>query len=328
MGTKRPLSSELNEKKKKREKTSDDENKTGPSLMWFRSDLRTADNPALYHASASGSRTIALYVISPVEWKSHNVGPFKVDFILRNLKMLSDKLAQEYQIPLLVKQSQGAKHTRELVVETAKQYNVGQVFFNSELEVDEVARDKKVREELAQHDILCSDFLDQCIVKPGMLRAQASGKPYSKFTPFKNAWLNLILNNWKDYMTLSPDPQSSDALDPKPSDVPDSIPGFELPEKKRRYWAAGEDEAHAKLKDFCEKRAASYDEARNLAAKENGTSRLSPYLASGVLSIKQCAGELSRHTGNKKLPSGTGGISPTFRSSALHLPHSNCSAIR
>ena len=77
------------------------------SLVWFRRDLRTIDNPALHHATqiaTQGSKggTVALFVMTPQQWLSHDDAPVKISFWLRNLKTLSESLAK-LNIPLIVK---------------------------------------------------------------------------------------------------------------------------------------------------------------------------------------------------------------------------------
>jgi len=74
------------------------------SLVWFRSDLRVADNTALFEAcrragGASGKGVVAVFLISPGEWAAHDFAPIKVDFILRSLAVLSADLAK-LNIPL------------------------------------------------------------------------------------------------------------------------------------------------------------------------------------------------------------------------------------
>ena len=67
------------------------------SLVWFRLDLRTLDNPALFNAPAP---SIAVFFIAPQMWKRHGQGALKTDHILRTVKLLKEKL-EELRIPLI-----------------------------------------------------------------------------------------------------------------------------------------------------------------------------------------------------------------------------------
>lgn len=49
------------------------------NLIWFRCDLRTTDNSALL-AAADGRPCVALYLLSPAQWREHDDAPCKVDF--------------------------------------------------------------------------------------------------------------------------------------------------------------------------------------------------------------------------------------------------------
>ena len=60
-------------------------------LIWLRSDLRAHDNTALSAAMEQGP-TLAVYMISPEQWRSHDDAPCKVDFWLRNLAALKVEL--------------------------------------------------------------------------------------------------------------------------------------------------------------------------------------------------------------------------------------------
>ena len=74
---------------------------TTMQLIWLRSDLRLHDNTAL-SAAASRGPSVAVYLLSPEQWREHDDAPCKVDFWLRNLRELSRALG-ELNIPLLIR---------------------------------------------------------------------------------------------------------------------------------------------------------------------------------------------------------------------------------
>ena len=67
-------------------------------LVWFRNDLRVRDNPALYQACEDERRgqkpcgVIAVAIICPQQWLSHDDSPNKVAFWLENLEQLKIEL--------------------------------------------------------------------------------------------------------------------------------------------------------------------------------------------------------------------------------------------
>ncbi|HCL4097052.1 TPA: deoxyribodipyrimidine photo-lyase, partial [Pseudomonas aeruginosa] len=67
-----------------------------------------------------------------------------------------------------------------------------------------------------------------------------------------------------------------------------AVPAFPRPaDSLRRLWPAGEEVAQERLRDFADQHLADYHERRDFPALP-GTSQLSPYLAAGVLSPRQC----------------------------------------
>jgi deoxyribodipyrimidine photo-lyase len=309
---------------------------TNNKLIWFRSDLRLLDNPALHHAfqnvstsAGTGSATpppalIALYVLSPAEWKAHDVSPVKIDFVLRNLQCLSATLWKNLRIPLLIRHASTAKHVHQVVVDVVQQYGISDIYWNAEYEVNERRRDEAVKKLLTndQRSLHVHQFDDQCVVLPGLLRSKSSNSAYTVYSPFKKSWFELVRNGRGNYLNVFPVPQrSADALKVVegvlealslrgPDTVPDKVDGFEVAgglEMKNLLsedWPAGEDEALKRLQAFGEQKGlANYKDARDIPSQP-GTSRLSAYLACGVISAKKCVVKAVEFNGGK-LDSGT-----------------------
>jgi len=71
-------------------------------VIWFREDLRTYDQTALYHAAKqSPSGLAAIYILDINTWKNHDIAPCRVDFILRGLTTLSQEL-NSLNVPLIL----------------------------------------------------------------------------------------------------------------------------------------------------------------------------------------------------------------------------------
>ena len=63
-------------------------------LVWFRSDIRIDDNPALSLADSECDSIICIYLHAKKEWLNHNNANVKLDFILENIADLSKNLDQ------------------------------------------------------------------------------------------------------------------------------------------------------------------------------------------------------------------------------------------
>lgn len=62
-------------------------------LVWFRNDLRLADNPALRHACAGDEPVAALFIVSPTQWQQHKLAPVRQRFMLAQVDAMGRELA-------------------------------------------------------------------------------------------------------------------------------------------------------------------------------------------------------------------------------------------
>jgi len=268
-------------------------------LVWFREDLRINDNAALHHAArAAKNGLIAVYIISPQEWRSHNVAACRVDFILRNLKELNKELTQ-LNIPLLIRHAATGKQVLNIIQQIIQEHKIDALFFNKQYEIDEDRRDLKVEKQLKQQKINVFSYTDQVIFSPGELLT-GNGNYYTVFTPFKKSWFkhfNLAM------CTAYSVPQKQAKLTINSDDIPDHIDGFKS-NIDATLWPAGEKHAQRRLAYFIQEKIRAYDKQRDFPAID-GTSTLSPYLAAGILSPRQClkaaleANKNQLETGNK-----------------------------
>jgi len=254
------------------------------SIVWFRSDLRTHDHRALAAASSAAGNTgvIGVFLLAPAQWKQHDWGGTKVRFILRTLRELSAALAK-LNIPLIVERADTFADAPEVLAKLAAKHTCTALYYAREYEINEQARDAAVAARLAKDNIKVHAVDDQCIIEPGAVRT-GEDRVYTVFTPFKKAWYKVV----EDRGMAAPLPPlaKQPRLDIAPSAIPDSLPGFEtlVPD---HLWPAGEDAALARLRSFSGKPLIQYKHYRDLPA-EDGTSKLSPYLAIGAISPRTC----------------------------------------
>ncbi|CAI2171043.1 5244_t:CDS:2 [Funneliformis geosporum] len=289
-------------------------------LMWFRTDLRIQDNIALHKASTmiftkseKSKYVFAIYLISPEEWRSHDVAPTKVDFLLRNLKELKESL-NELNIPLIIESVDNASDVPGVVIDWCKRLRISHLFANIEYEVDEMKRDKQIFNLATFNSIKLEMLHSQCIVNPGLLKTKEE-KPYRVYTPFKNSWFRYVesdLSILEPLPDLFPNSKSIriSYLETFSFKVPSSIPGFEISSElakiSRLNFPAGEQYCHSLLSQFILQKASKYSNARDILS-QNGTSSLSPYLASGIISARQCVYKAFK-ANNNKISTGNSGI--------------------
>ena len=253
------------------------------SLVWFRSDLRLEDNPALFHACRdSAAGLIAVFLISPNQWRSHDWGARKIAYLLQSLESLGKDLAA-IGIPLVMEEAPGFSDAPKALEELLERHRCKALYFNREYEFNEATRDELLESRLQSQGIEVRAFDDQMIVQPGTIRTQ-KGEPYSVFTPF---W-----RNWSKHLENQPP-----APLPRPAPLgADFLLDFRLPEfaatqntgsHSDSEWTVGETAAKEQLMTFLASAASGYHRLRDDPSAK-GTSRLSAALAVGALSPRTC----------------------------------------
>ena len=248
-------------------------------LVWFRNDLRLADNPALTAACRSGNPVRACFIVTPTQWQEHDWSAARVQFVLEHANSLARQLAR-LGIGLSFLNADTFADSLGTLESFCKEHGITALHFNEEYGLNERRRDKQVHDRLDELSIKVNKYRDQTVAPVGQILTQQN-EPYSVFTPFSRRWRSWIEETQP---TLYPAPsaqgpevraEQTDTLPAPFSDAPEPL----VP--------TGEDAAHDQLEEFLAERAKDYKDNRDFPALD-GTSQLSPYLANGVLSGKQC----------------------------------------
>ena len=267
------------------------------SLVLLRQDIRLDDNPAIRNAFIQSESIHILYLYSIKQLKLHNESDIKVSFLIANLKDLANSLDQ-LNVGLSIIKTNGFSNEPEEVLKFFVDNKFDKLFFNNNFGVDENNRDAEIIKLFEDKNYKCQHFDDQVLFKPGSIQTN-EGKPYSVFTPFKRKWLeyfNLdLLDIEYDYF-----PKDQKCLG-------SNIDNFDFSHKHNidsKLWKVGENGARHVLDEFLKSKISYYDQNRNDPILE-GTSRISAYLALGIISPKRCILEaiklnnLDIHSGNK-----------------------------
>ncbi|MDF1683647.1 MAG: deoxyribodipyrimidine photo-lyase [Legionellaceae bacterium] len=258
-------------------------------LMWFRRDLRIDDNPALYQASQTQQGVIALHITTPITWQRHHMSGVQQDWINLNLDKLDPALAA-LNIPFIRAQTDNFSSSHEVILDLIQQHKISEVYFNLEYEWDEQERDDLVIKKLQAANIPVYTFHDQCIIPPDQLLNQQK-QPYKVFTPYKKTCLAYIQSNPSIIHSIKKarcQPQiilsSSNLCAYKPSHTQDIS-----------WLKPGSHAGLNKVQKFIEHKIECYDQTRDIPSIY-GTSCISPYLALGIISIRQCLQILIKST--------------------------------
>ncbi|HET8709872.1 MAG TPA: FAD-binding domain-containing protein, partial [Spongiibacteraceae bacterium] len=249
------------------------------ALVWFRSDLRVDDNTALYNALQQHRRVAAVFYATPQQWSEHDMAPVKAEFLWRNLEFLRDGLAR-LNVPLHVRVVPRYDDVANDILALCAELRCVAVFANREYAVNEARRDKVVAQRLAQNGIEYTSYDDAVLLPPQALQSR-QGQPYKVFTPFKRALLDLIGGDAVHCLAKN---KKAEAWCEPPS-----LPAYpyETSTVPAKLWPAGERAARARLAQFVDGGIDNYHTLRDFPA-DDATSRLSPYLALGVISIRRC----------------------------------------
>lgn len=239
------------------------------TLCWFRRDLRTDDNTALFYALQQETEVLPLFIFDKnildlLEEKSDA----RVQFIHHKLSELKAFFEQKGS-SMLIKYGK----PEEVYTELLSEYEIQAVYTNRDYEPYAKQRDGVIETLLKEKNIPFLSFKDQVIFEPGEI-LNGSGEFYKVFTPFSKNWLDkfkqtktqaLSESNWKNLAKTSPLPEISLA---EMGFVPSLI---EIP-------AAIADQDIIR----------HYDENRNFPSKK-GTTRLGIHLRFGTISVRKLA---------------------------------------
>ncbi|HEX5789260.1 MAG TPA: deoxyribodipyrimidine photo-lyase [Woeseiaceae bacterium] len=249
-----------------------------PVIVWFRRNLRLADNPALADAAASGQPLIPVYI------RDENTTGAASDWWLHeSLAALTRSLAERG-----LRLQFFAGRAAEVLPRLAAATGAGALCFSRGYSALAIAEQDSVECGLKTE---VHAFDDTYLRAPGTVLTQED-RPYRVYTPF-----------WKASRELGepgrplPEPDRI-VVDPSFDDVLRSLPGYcrlddfrLLPTRPdwsgglRSAWTPGEDGAHARLELFADL-VAHYADCRDRPDVDM-TSRLSPHLHFGEVSPRQ-----------------------------------------
>jgi len=262
---------------------------TRPALVWLRRDLRLTDHAALYHALRHHTCVFVAFVfdrdiLDPLPRQDR-----RVEFIRESLVEL-DVAMREHGGALIALHG----HPRACIPALARELGVSAVYTNRDYEPAAVIRDRDVAHTLALDGIAFHSFKDQVIFECDEVLTQA-GKPFTVYTPYKNAWLKKAALSDADFF-VRPYPVerylshlAPAATTPQACGVPTlAALGFESTDLAAIGVAPGMRGGQERVADFFT-RIDRYKEARDFPAVK-GVSYLSVHLRFGTVSIRQLAG--------------------------------------
>ena len=244
-----------------------------PIIVWFRQDLRIADNPALWQACESG-KIIPVYILddqSAGDWSMGGASRWWLHHALESLdKSLQNKLNIFKGDPL-----ECLRHLAEVTEAKA-------VYWNRCYEPWRLERDMQLKTDLKSLGLEVKSFNGSLLWEPWEI-VKKDQTPYKVFTPYyRRGCLGHI-------------PPRKPLSKPNNLNIPNKsecsltvnclklLPQINWDSTMREVWTIDEQAADSLLDNFLVQGIGDYREGRNFPSKAH-VSRLSPYLHFGLIS--------------------------------------------
>ena len=245
-------------------------------LVWFRRDLRLADQEALSAACRECTDVVPLFVFDEPLLRSRQFGGACVNFMLGCLDELSTSLAARGTI---LQWRLG--EPIEEVVRAARESKADVVYWNRDYEPDAIDRDRRVAHRLARAGIAVRTFKDHVVFESEEIR-RATGDPFQRYSAYRARW-------WATWHAQRPavHPVPPRLLNMSGMTVPRHIPKAEELgyEPITPCIEPGERAAQRRLHSFVHGPIHTYTDGRNRPATD-GTSKLSPHFRFGTISSR------------------------------------------
>ncbi|MEO3953273.1 deoxyribodipyrimidine photo-lyase [Chromobacterium piscinae] len=250
------------------------------ALVWLRRDLRLDDHAAFYHALKNSQAVLPVFVFDASILDALPRDDRRVDFIHQSVAALKAEL-NALGGDLLVRHGLPVDEIPRLAAELG----ADAVFCNRDYEPAARERDAEVARRLSERGIAFHDSKDQVIFETDEVLTGA-GKPFSVFTPYKNAWLKKLT---PFHLQAYPVRRYLAALMPrKPEPMPSLADiGFQSSDLTSLPIQPGAAGAEALFADFAG-RIERYKTQRDFPGVK-GVSYLSVHLRFGTISIRQLA---------------------------------------
>ena len=245
-------------------------------IIWFRRDLRIADNESVAKATANNAPVLPCFIIDPRFYQWADVGKARVRFLFESLENLDDNL-RSLGSRLYLFEGNSVNILQELTQQLIQLGHKPKLYFNRDVQLEYgIERDRAIVN-LYQH--LNLDYhigLNNFLQTDGDRREQ---------------WVE----EYYTYVRQFPNPTPTHINTPQLSLNLPQLTFSELKQKYstfietgRVYFKGGETQAQATLNSFLAKRFHGYHWklSRPWLAQQKATSHLSPHLTFGTISVR------------------------------------------
>lgn len=259
--------------------------KNNINLVWFRNDLRTADNFALAEACKNSDHVIGVYCFDPKYFEINKHGfktteKYRAKFLIETITDLKQQLAI-LNIDLLVYQD--APET--VIPKICDTYIITDIYLQNDWTKDEIATENEVKSQL--ENITFHHYYNQFLYHPEDINFEIENTP-QVFTVFRK--------KLEKYIAIREEATVEKLLDSNRIENSTQIPAlqalgfdqFETHPHSAFPFKGGETEALKRLDDyfFNTKKLGFYKKTRNGLIGTDYSSKFSTWLANGSISAR------------------------------------------
>jgi deoxyribodipyrimidine photo-lyase len=252
-----------------------------PALLWLRDDLRVDDHPALAAAAADGP-VAALYILDDSGKSGRPLGGAARWWLHHSLTALAARLS-EIGVPLVFRR--GSPDV--IVPQVTAEIGAASVHWTRRYYGWSKPLDASIKQSLTASGVKVESHKGSVLTEPWEIKTGYGGA-FKVFTPFKRAAISAC-DMWASF--AAPLPAITGISGHKLAS--EALADWHLQPTKPNWsvglaemWTPGEVGAAAKLDAFLTGGIAGYKENRNVPSVV-GTSRLSPHLRHGEISIRR-----------------------------------------
>ena len=143
-------------------------------LVWFRKDLRLADNPAI-DAAKNFQSVYSVFIFDDDIYENKYLGGASLWWLENSLKILNKSL----QNNLVILHGDSLK----IIPTLCEALKIESVFWNRCYENDRIKKDTKLKKYLLESNVEAKSFSGSLLWEPWKIKNK-SGNPYKVFTPF------------------------------------------------------------------------------------------------------------------------------------------------
>lgn len=245
--------------------------KPSVTIMWFRRDLRLADNAALYHALTAGKPVVPVFIFDrKILDQLDDKADKRVAFIhaaLGEMQAALEKLGSTLEVY--------HGYPEQVYQQLLQKYTIADVFTNHDYEPYAQERDAVIGELLHAKNAGFHTYKDQVIFEKSEV-TKDDGKPYTIFTSYANKWKRRLAD--ADLVSFPTEKYFTNFYQQPPLQIP-SLKNMGFEELAPSFPS----------KELADEVIRHYAERRNFPSLEKGTSKMGVHLRFGTISIRALA---------------------------------------